>query len=172
MNNCNHLQFDMAPPTAMIAPAPTIGGEKHRDISFQCLLNLPFPYAEISYQGEICVAKADGSCSVLNFGTCAQQLLYEITDPSAYITPDMVLDMRDVTFKPLSSTKILCTRAKPSTISTPEKFLKLVPKMVVPIKKILYAADEKEYALSEAQQVLSESLDFDVVDPEEEKSVD
>ncbi|XP_048492502.1 splicing factor U2af large subunit B-like isoform X3 [Beta vulgaris subsp. vulgaris] len=25
MNNCNHLQFDMAPPTAMIAAAPTIG---------------------------------------------------------------------------------------------------------------------------------------------------
>ncbi|XP_010671966.2 uncharacterized protein LOC104888641 isoform X2 [Beta vulgaris subsp. vulgaris] len=103
-------------------------GDKHRDISFQCLLNLPLPYAEISYQGEICVAKADGSGGVLNFGTCAQQLLYEITDPSAYITPDMVLDMRDVTFKPLSSTKILCTGAKPSTISTPEKLLQLVPK--------------------------------------------
>ncbi|KMT10969.1 hypothetical protein BVRB_5g112620 [Beta vulgaris subsp. vulgaris] len=44
--------------------------------------------------------------------------------------------------------------------------------MVVAIKKILYAADEKESALSEAQQVLLKSLDFDVVDPEEEKSVD
>ncbi|KMS96566.1 hypothetical protein BVRB_8g201720 [Beta vulgaris subsp. vulgaris] len=44
--------------------------------------------------------------------------------------------------------------------------------MVVAIKKILYAADEKESALSEAQLVLSESLDFDVVDPEEENSVD
>ncbi|XP_057246959.1 uncharacterized protein LOC125494189 [Beta vulgaris subsp. vulgaris] len=65
-------------------------GDKHRDISFQCLLNLPLPYAEISYQGEICVAKVDGSGGVLNFGTCAQQLLYEITDPSAYITPDML----------------------------------------------------------------------------------
>ncbi|KMT06021.1 hypothetical protein BVRB_7g163510 [Beta vulgaris subsp. vulgaris] len=44
--------------------------------------------------------------------------------------------------------------------------------MAVAIKKILYATDENESALSEAQQVLSESLDFDVVDPEEEKSVD
>ncbi|KMS94748.1 hypothetical protein BVRB_015660 [Beta vulgaris subsp. vulgaris] len=44
--------------------------------------------------------------------------------------------------------------------------------MAVAIKKILYAANKKESALSEAQQVLSESLAFDVIDPEEEKSVD
>ncbi|KAL2892265.1 Serine/threonine-protein kinase mTOR [Bienertia sinuspersici] len=103
-------------------------GDKHRDISFQCLLDLPLPFAEISYQGEVCVAKPDGSGGVLNFSTCAQQLLYEIADPSAYVTPDVVLDIRDVTFEPLSSSKILCTGAKPSASSTPEKLLQLVPK--------------------------------------------
>lgn len=65
-------------------------GDKHRDTSFLCLLNLPLPFAEISYQGEICVAKAEGSGGVLNFSTCAQQLLYEIADPSCYVTPDVV----------------------------------------------------------------------------------
>ncbi|CAO2835077.1 unnamed protein product [Amaranthus hypochondriacus] len=103
-------------------------GDKHRDTSFLCLLNLPLPFAEISYQGEICVAKAEGSGGVLNFSTCAQQLLYEIADPSCYVTPDVVLDIRNVTFKPLSSNKILCTGAKPSAVSTPEKLLQLVPK--------------------------------------------
>lgn len=54
------------------------------------LLDLSLPFAEISYEGKVCVAKAEGSGGVLNFSTCAQQLLYEIGDPSAYITPDVV----------------------------------------------------------------------------------
>lgn len=36
------------------------------------------------------MAKADGSGGVLNFSTCAQQLLYEVGDPGAYVTPDVV----------------------------------------------------------------------------------
>ncbi|XP_021717529.1 uncharacterized protein LOC110685336 [Chenopodium quinoa] len=103
-------------------------GDKHRDISFQCLLDLSLPFAEVNYLGEVCVAKADVSGGALNFSTCAQQLLYEIADPSAYVTPDVVLDIRDVTFEPLTSSKILCTGAKPSATSTPEKLLQLVPK--------------------------------------------
>ncbi|XP_074273038.1 uncharacterized protein LOC141596705 isoform X1 [Silene latifolia] len=103
-------------------------GDKYRDLSPSCLLDLSLPFAEVSYKGQVCVAKADGSGGILNFSTCAQQLLYEIFDPSAYITPDVVLDIRDVTFESLSSNKILCTGAKPSKTSTPEKLLQLVPK--------------------------------------------
>lgn len=103
-------------------------GDKNRDISFPRLLDISLPFAEVGCHGEVCVAKADCSGGVLNFGTCAQQLLYEVADPGAYVTPDVVLDIRDVTFRPLSSTKILCTGAKPSVIPTPEKLLQLVPK--------------------------------------------
>ncbi|XP_050203681.1 uncharacterized protein LOC126653786 isoform X3 [Mercurialis annua] len=61
----------------------------YRDMSFSTLLDVSLPYAEISFNGQVCVAKAEGSSGVLNFSTCAQQLLYEIGDPSAYITPDV-----------------------------------------------------------------------------------
>lgn len=40
--------------------------------------------------------------------------------------------------------------------------------MAAAIKKILYAADEKESALGEAQQLLSGPPDSRVADPEEE----
>ncbi|KAL0347821.1 UNVERIFIED_CONTAM: hypothetical protein Scaly_1798100 [Sesamum calycinum] len=39
-------------------------------------------------------AKAESTGGVLDFSTCAQQLLYEVGDPSAYITPDVIVDVR------------------------------------------------------------------------------
>ena len=65
-------------------------GDKYRDIPFTSLLHLSLPYAEISFDGKVCVAKADPSGGILNFSTCAEQLLYEVGDPCAYITPDVV----------------------------------------------------------------------------------
>lgn len=103
-------------------------GDKYRDMSFQQLLDLSLPYAEISFDGQVCVAKAEGSGGVLDFSTCAEQLLYEIGDPSAYVTPDVVIDFQDVSFLPLSSCRVLCSGAKPSTTSVPDKLLQLVPK--------------------------------------------
>ncbi|WJX87006.1 hypothetical protein P8452_69239 [Trifolium repens] len=103
-------------------------GDKYRDMSFQQLLDLSLPYAEVRFDGQVCVAKAEGSGGVLNFNTCAEQLLYEIGDPSSYVTPDVVIDFQDVSFLPLSSCRVLCLGAKPSTISVPDKLLQLVPK--------------------------------------------
>lgn len=67
-----------------------IAGDKYRNLSCSNLLDLSLPFAEVSDDGKVCVAKADGSGGVLNFSTCAQQLLYEVGDPGAYITPDVV----------------------------------------------------------------------------------
>ncbi|XP_027334282.1 uncharacterized protein LOC113848989 isoform X2 [Abrus precatorius] len=102
-------------------------GDEYRDMSFPQLLDVSLPYAEICFDGQVCVAKAEGSGGVLNFNTCAEQLLYEVGDPSAYVTPDVVIDFQDVSFLPLSSSKVLCLGAKPSTISVPDKLLQLVP---------------------------------------------
>ena len=65
-------------------------GDKYRDISFPQLLDLSLPYVEISFDGNVCVAKAEGSGGVLSVSTCAEQLLYEVGDPGAYVTPDVV----------------------------------------------------------------------------------
>ncbi|KAE9615576.1 putative acyclic terpene utilization [Lupinus albus] len=103
-------------------------GDKYRDMSFPQLLDLSLPYAEISFDGQVCVAKAEGSGGILNFNTCAEQLLYEVGDPGAYVTPDVVIDFQDVSFLPLSSCRVLCIGAKPSSKSIPDKLLQLVPK--------------------------------------------
>lgn len=65
-------------------------GDRYRDMPFALLQDLSLPYAEIGFDGKVCVSKAEGSGGILNTCTCAEQLLYEIADPSAYITPDVV----------------------------------------------------------------------------------
>ncbi|KAH0866658.1 hypothetical protein HID58_083869 [Brassica napus] len=104
-------------------------GDQYRDMAFPLLQDLSLPYAEIGYDGKLCVLKAEGSGGILNTSTCAEQLLYEIADPSAYITPDVVIDIQDVSFRPLSDCKVQCIGAKPSAnTSVPEKLLRLIPK--------------------------------------------
>lgn len=57
---------------------------------FEKLLDISLPFAEIDYRGDVYLSKAEGSGGELSVSTCAQQLLYEIADPSCYITPDVV----------------------------------------------------------------------------------
>lgn len=103
-------------------------GDKYRDISLQELLDLSLPFVEVSFDGTVCVAKTEGSGGVLDSSTCAQQLLYEVGDPSAYVTPDVVIDFRDVSFQSLSNNKVLCAGAKPSNDPVPDKLLLLASK--------------------------------------------
>ncbi|KAL6639184.1 hypothetical protein ACP70R_022914 [Stipagrostis hirtigluma subsp. patula] len=91
------------------------------------LLDLSLPYAEVSYGGEVCVGKADGSGGLLSNSTCAEQLLYEVGDPANYITPDLVVDFRDVQFHQISKDRVHCKGAKPSNTCRPEKLLQLSP---------------------------------------------
>ncbi|XP_062087191.1 uncharacterized protein LOC133794022 [Humulus lupulus] len=106
-------------------------------MSMSQLLDLSHPYAEISSDGRVCVAKAEHSGGVLNFSTCAQQLLYEIGDPSSYVTPDVIIDLQNVSFSPLSSCKVLCVGAKSSVGSVPEKLIQLIPKVML----LMFLAD-------------------------------
>ncbi|XP_022975426.1 uncharacterized protein LOC111474742 isoform X2 [Cucurbita maxima] len=103
-------------------------GDKHRSMPFQQLLDISLPYAEIDCDGKVYVAKAEETGGLLNFSTCAEQLLYEVGDPSAYITPDLVVDLSNVSFCSISSSKVFCSGAKPSIQVVPEKLLQLAPK--------------------------------------------
>ncbi|KAL5792408.1 hypothetical protein ACOSP7_001002 [Xanthoceras sorbifolium] len=66
---------------------------------------------------------------VLNFSTCIN--IYEVGDPGAYVTPDVVIynilsqiiDLRDVSFNSLSTHKVFCVGAKPSSILVPDILL-------------------------------------------------
>jgi hypothetical protein len=60
---------------------------------------LGFPLAEITPEGDIVVTKVSGSGGLVTTATCTEQLLYEVHDPAAYVTPDVVADFSRVTME-------------------------------------------------------------------------
>ena len=54
-----------------------------------------FPIAEISEDGSCIVSKAAGTGGLVDERTVKEQLLYELHDPAAYITPDVVADITE-----------------------------------------------------------------------------
>lgn len=56
-----------------------------------------FPMAEVAADGTITVTKADTPGGVVDRRTVTEQILYEVHDPAAYLTPDVTLDITGVT---------------------------------------------------------------------------
>ena len=57
------------------------------------LENVGFPIAEIFADGSCVISKADHTGGLVDCRTVKEQLLYEVHDPAAYITPDVVADI-------------------------------------------------------------------------------
>jgi len=60
------------------------------------LAQVGYPIATVEEGGEVTIGKPAGTGGVVNAETVAEQLLYEVGDPSAYLTPDVVADFTSV----------------------------------------------------------------------------
>ncbi|HEX7981496.1 MAG TPA: acyclic terpene utilization AtuA family protein, partial [Gemmatimonadaceae bacterium] len=56
------------------------------------LARLGFPIGEVDADGAITVTKLGDTGGCVTVRTCSEQLLYEVHDPRAYITPDVCVD--------------------------------------------------------------------------------
>ena len=74
--------------------------------SIDNMADIGFPIAEAYPNGEVIITKHPGTGGKVTFETVAEQLLYEIADPSAYITPDCVADFSSIKLQDLGNDKV------------------------------------------------------------------
>ncbi len=81
------------------------------------LARLGFPFADVAADGSAWIGKLDEAGGRVDLMTCTEQLVYEMHDPSAYITPDCVLDVTDLTLSQAGPDRVQLqgARARPRT---------------------------------------------------------
>ena len=70
------------------------------------LANLGYPIAEIDADGGCVITKAPGTGGRIDTHTVKEQLLYEVHDPLAYLTPDVVADIGEATVTELDRDRV------------------------------------------------------------------
>ncbi len=71
-----------------------------------------FPICVIDENGNFEITKVEGSGGIVTEGTIKEQLLYEIQDPSGYITPDVIADFTEIEVKQIGKDRVAVTGGK------------------------------------------------------------
>ena len=98
--------------------AQSTGGNFLGDwMSIENMAEIGFPIAEAYPSGEFIVTKHDNTGGRVSNETVSEQLLYEIGDPTNYITPDCVADFTSIKLEDLGNNrvKVFNVKGKPET---------------------------------------------------------
>jgi hypothetical protein len=81
-----------------------------------------FPIVEIAADGKLVIGKADATGGLVDCRTVKEQLLYEIHDPAAYLTPDVVADISEAEVVEIGTNRVeisgISGHPRPDTLKT------------------------------------------------------
>lgn len=80
------------------------------------LHRIGFPIAEVSEDGSFVLTKAEGTGGLVSVRTVKEQFLYEIHDPTTYITPDVICDLTTTRIEQVGANRVRVsgTRGRPA----------------------------------------------------------
>jgi hypothetical protein len=92
---------------------------ERKDLPAIDLGNVGYPIVEIDVSGSFCLTKPPNTGGAVNLETVSEQLLYEVGDPAAYLTPDVVADFTSVKLTQAGPecVRIESSRGRPATDS-------------------------------------------------------
>ena len=70
------------------------------------MAQLGFPYADVDAAGDATMGKVEGTGGDISLANAKEQLLYEVTDPFAYVTPDVIADFSSVILQQTASNRV------------------------------------------------------------------
>jgi hypothetical protein len=73
------------------------------------MAHLGHPFADILPDGTAVFGKVEGTGGLLSVATTKEQLLYEVMDPSQYITPDVIADFTQVHLEEIGLNRVKAT---------------------------------------------------------------
>lgn len=107
--------------------AQVTGGNSCQWRDIPSLDEIGFPIAEIAEEGAFVLSKIAGSGGRIDVSTVKEQLLYEVGDPTAYLTPDLVADFSSIKLEAHGKDVVRVTGARGRPATPYYKVTSLVP---------------------------------------------